>query len=120
MTKDLKSMTGKQLVAIHDGLCPPSDRIDGAWKKGKAELIRIIEDLEPKPEPKKNGHGIGKIIEILLTDTDLTYAEIVADVKAQVPEAKTTTRSVASIAKTLKQRGVKFASRKTVSQREGR
>ena len=48
---------------------------------------------------------IGELVHELLTDVDLTYLEIVALVKEKFPDAKTTARSVASVAAVLRKKG---------------
>ncbi len=49
---------------------------------------------------------ISRLTEKLLMDENLGYAAIVDQVVAEFPEAKTTTRSVASVAAVLRKRGV--------------
>lgn len=55
---------------------------------------------------------VGTLVADLLTDTALSYAEIVAQVKSEFPEAKTTPRSVASIASMLRRKGQDIPSRR--------
>ncbi|MGH1412835.1 MAG: hypothetical protein ACRBB0_05050 [Pelagimonas sp.] len=60
-------------------------------------------------QPKQT---VGTLVAELLNDTALSYAEIVALVKSDFPEAKTTTRSVASIASMLRRKGQDIPSRR--------
>ena len=55
---------------------------------------------------------IGVLVTELLADAALNYAEIVALVKSDFPEAATSTRSVASIASMLRRKGHDIPSRK--------
>jgi hypothetical protein len=55
------------------------------------------------PEPKPT---IGKLVNELLMDEGLDYKSIVSRVMAEFPDAKTTTRSVASVAAVLRKKGV--------------
>ncbi|CTQ32067.1 hypothetical protein [Jannaschia rubra] len=48
---------------------------------------------------------IGELVHELLMDVDNTYVEIVAEVKRRFPAAKTTARSVASVAAVLRKKG---------------
>lgn len=57
-----------------------------------------------------------KLIRQLLVETTDTYDQIVEKVKVQFPDAKTTRKSVASIACDLKKTGAQFASRVKVKQ----
>lgn len=59
--------------------------------------------------------SIGELITDLLRTTDLSNQEIVNRVKAQFPDAKTTTKSVASVASVARKYGVDIAKRPTVS-----
>lgn len=55
--------------------------------------------------------NIVKTVEALVQDQSLSYAAIVDLVKVEFPHAKTTTKSVASIASDLRRRGVLLPSR---------
>ena len=67
-------------------------------------------------QPK--GDGVGEMAKKLLVETDHGYAEIVEAIKAKHPKAKTTARSVASIACNLRKKGVEVPMRRT-SKKEG-
>ena len=62
--------------------------------------------------PKVDRGGIGRLVNLLLTTTELDYASIVGRVKEQYPEAKTTARSIASVAADLRRDGVQVPSRR--------
>jgi hypothetical protein len=62
--------------------------------------------------PKVDRGGIGRLVNLLLTTTDLDYASIVARVKERYPDAKTTARSVASVAADLRRDGVEVKTRR--------
>lgn len=55
------------------------------------------------PEPKRT---IGSLVQELLMDPDLGYEAIVDRVVADFPDAKTSARSVASVAAVLRKKGV--------------
>jgi hypothetical protein len=65
-----------------------------------------------KAAPAK-GDGIGELASKLLVETDQTYSEIVEAIRSKFPKAKTTARSVASIACTLRKNGVAVPMRRT-------
>lgn len=133
---DLHQMTAAELAAEHDRLCDPADRIGGRpWKKGKARLIERIERLrrDAKPlggsgptereaetaeddraEPNGRRETVGALVESMLT-TDAAYDEIVAAVRERFPEARTTRRSVASVASAMRRRGAEVPMRRGAS-----
>lgn len=55
------------------------------------------------PEPRRT---IGSLVQELLMDPDLGYVTIVDRVRAEFPDAKTTARSVASVAAVMRRNGV--------------
>ncbi len=59
--------------------------------------------------------SIGELITDLLRTTELSNQQIVDAVKKQFPEAKTTTKSVASVASVARKYGVAIAKRPSVS-----
>lgn len=63
-------------------------------------------------EPKSERGAIGRLVISLLVDTDDDYATIVGKVREAHPEAKTTARSIASIAADLRRDGVDVKSRR--------
>lgn len=67
---------------------------------------------KPKKEPDPNRGAIGRLVNELLVDTELGYDEIEAKVKAAHPDAKTTRRSIASVAADLRRDGVDVKSRR--------
>jgi len=62
--------------------------------------------------------SIGELIIDLLKTSDLSNQEIVERVKAQFPEAKTTTKSVASVASVARKYDVDIAKRPASSPNE--
>ena len=54
------------------------------------------------PEPKRT---IGSLVQELLMDPDLGYEAILEQVVAEFPDAKTSVRSIASVAATMRKRG---------------
>lgn len=70
------------------------------------------EQAEQSDEPKSERGAIGRLVITLLVDTDDDYATIVGKVKEAHPEAKTTARSIASIAADLRRDGVDVKSRR--------
>jgi hypothetical protein len=71
------------------------------------EITRATD--EPAAEAPRS---IGEMVERLLMDPRLNYVEIASRVRAQFPHARTTNRSVASVAKTMRARGVGVARRR--------
>lgn len=64
--------------------------------------------------PKTERGAIGRMVIDLLTKTDDDYATMVGKIKEAFPEAKTTARSIASIAADLRRDGVDVKSRRKV------
>ena len=56
--------------------------------------------------------SIGEMVERLLMDPSLNYVEIASRVRAQFAHARTTNRSVASVANAMRARGVDVARRR--------
>ena len=69
---------------------------------------------EATEEPKSERGAIGRLVIDLLVDTDDDYATIVGKIREQYPSAKTTARSIASIAADLRRDGVDVKSRRKV------
>lgn len=67
---------------------------------------------EAAPAAQRDG-GIGALARKLLVETDQTYPSIVEAIRAKFPKAKTTARSVASIACVLRKKGVEVPMRRT-------
>ncbi len=79
---------------------------------GDEELPKADEDGASGPSPRPDRGGIGRLVNLLLTTTDDDYKTIVAKVKAAHPEAKTTARSVASVAADLRRAGADVPTRR--------
>ncbi len=81
------------------------------------DAVKLTQD-EPKvpatdvDAPKTERGGIGRLVNYLLTETDDDYATIVAKVVEKFPDAKTTARSVASVAADLRRDGVDVKTRR--------
>lgn len=69
---------------------------------------------EASEAPKTERGAIGRMVIDLLTKTDDDYATMVGKIKEAYPEAKTTARSIASIAADLRRDGVEVKSRRKV------
>ena len=125
MRDDLEEMTAADLVQLHDSLCPEGDRIGRPWKKGKAALIERVRPLLEHDELSERSslaeamaaatergddapETVGRLVERLLLadDGSWRYADVVAEVRRRFPEARTTRRSVASVAADMRKRGV--------------
>ena len=65
--------------------------------------------------PERMG-TIGELVHELLMDVDLTYLEIVALVKEKFPDARTTARSVASVAAVLRKKGAPVPTRRKAAE----
>ena len=74
-------------------------------QKIREAKVHVPEGAEPK-------RTIGSLVQELLMDADLGYFAIVDRVVAEFPDAKTSVRSVASVAATLRKRGVDVPMRK--------
>lgn len=130
--KDLNEMTAAELAAEHDRLCDPGDRIGGRpWKRSKAELAERVERLtrdagplggartagcvpesaEDASDAAAEPDTVGALVEAMLT-TDASYGEIVSAVRERFPEARTTRRSVASVASAMRRRGAEVPLRR--------
>lgn len=131
MRDDLEGMTAAALVQLHDSLCAPHQRICRPWKKGKAALIeRVRPLLEAQELSERSGQTearaaateeaddrpetVGRLVErLLLADEgSLSYADVVEEVRRRFPDAKTTRRSVASVAADMRKRGVEVPKRR--------
>lgn len=73
---------------------------------------RITEETTETVEVKAPRGAIGAMSIQLLSETDLPYLEIVAKIKEAYPSAKTTPRSLASVAMDLRKDGIEVPSRR--------
>jgi hypothetical protein len=128
MRDDLNEMTAAALVQLHDGLCAPNQKIGRPWKRAKSELVeRVRPLLEHQELSDRSDHAaamaasaaeppstVGRLVEALLVadEGSWSYADVVAEVRRQFPEARTSTRSVASVAADLRKRGVDVPTRR--------
>ena len=74
----------------------------------KADPIALLAE-NPPTKPKRT---IGRLVEELLMDEALDYTAIVDRVMAEFSNAKTTARSVASVAAVLRKKGVDVPKRR--------
>ena len=77
-----------------------------------ADTNARVEDIPATEEPTEAPRSIGEMVERLLMDPGLNYVEIASRVRAQFAQARTTNRSVASVAKAMRARGVDVARRR--------
>jgi hypothetical protein len=124
--------TARQMVEEFNARHP--DRaIAGPWKGSKEALRRRMDETEREvqateaerrdadanraaPEPEAEAKGargaIGRAVEELLLTSGADYAEIVRQVRGRFPGARTTARSVASVACGMRKKGVPVATRR--------
>ncbi len=81
---------------------------DRAADMPEAEVAENAESTAPEAddEPEQPKRTIGALVQELLMDEALGYKEIVETVRGQFPDAKTSVRSVASVAAVMRKRGV--------------
>jgi hypothetical protein len=88
----------------------------GAFDWPDAETVdtnACVEDTPATEErTEESPRSIGEMVERLLMGPGLSYVEIASRVRAQFPHARTTNRSVASVAKAMRARGVDVARRR--------
>lgn len=68
---------------------------------------RFCAHVQSKREslPKTDG-SLSRRVESLLKDTTMSYADIVSTVRSEFPSANTSTKSVASVACTMRKKGI--------------
>ena len=90
---------------------PTEDQADDAHEREPSvdDTIRNVMVTGPKCIGT-----IGELVHELLMDVDLSYIEIVSRVKVKFPDAKTTSRSVASVAAVLRKKGTPVPVRRRV------
>ncbi|MCV3271955.1 hypothetical protein [Roseobacter sinensis] len=81
-------------------------------EEGKTIDQKIREAKVHVPESAKPKRTIGSVVQELLMDEALAYAAIVDRVMAEFPDAKTTVRSIASVAAVLRKKGVSVPMRR--------
>jgi len=82
---------------------PTDHKADGTPEREQTVDEKIAAATVHGPEPKRT---IGSLVQELLMDPDLGYEAILEQVKAQFPAAKTSVRSIASVAANLRKRSV--------------
>jgi hypothetical protein len=122
----MPDMTAKQMIEEFNSR-HPERAMKVEWKASKDSLRARLDEMEAEfaaieaerraaePEPKQSEPGsrgsIGRMVEHLLT-SGASYAGIVRLVREQFPEARTTAKSVASVACALRKKGVPVATRR--------
>ena len=105
-----------ELVGQARRLCREHKIGMGAFDWPDAETVETnarVEDTPAAEEPTAQApRSIGEMVERLLMDPGLNYVEIASRVRAQFAHARTTNRSVASVAKAMRARGVAVARRR--------
>ena len=91
----------------------PSEQSEEGHEEDEQSDEQADEGTTPE-QPKSERGAIGRLVISLLVDTDDDYATIVAKVKEAHPDAKTTARSIASVAADLRRDGVDVKSRRKV------
>ncbi|MFZ5962000.1 hypothetical protein ACOXXX_03535 [Thalassococcus sp. BH17M4-6] len=121
-------MTIAELLDVHNDLAERCGTdVLKSWKRAKPELIDRIEALgadqadthepettekaEPTDDeaddtPEQPKRTIGALVQELLMDEALGYEAILEQVMAEFSDAKTSVRSIASVAANLRKRGV--------------
>ena len=82
------------------------------WPDAETADTNARVDTPATEEPTEAPRSIGEMVERLLMDPSLNYVEIASRVRAQFAQARTTNRSVASVAKAMRARGVDVARRR--------
>lgn len=82
---------------------PTASHADEAPEREQTVDEKIAAATVHGPAPKRT---IGSLVQALLMDPDLGYEAIVKQVVAEFPDAKTSVRSIASVAANLRKRGV--------------
>ena len=90
---------------------PTAPTADDAPEREQTVDEKIAAASVRGPEPKRT---IGSLVQELLMDPDLGYLAIVDRVVAEFPDAKTSVRSVASVAAGLRKKGVDVPIRRKV------
>lgn len=93
------------------------DELPKAEQPEQQQAPETTSATEPAEQPSGDGPksergAIGRLVISLLVDTDDDYATIVGKVREAHPDAKTTARSIASIAADLRRDGVEVKSRR--------
>jgi hypothetical protein len=82
-----------ELITVDLGLMP----LNRALELG---LVKMIDNSTPK-----TGGQLSRRVEALVRDTTMSYKDIVAMVQEEFPDCNTSTKSVASVASTMRKNG---------------
>lgn len=109
--------TTKELIDRHNRIAEETGQPTlTEWKRSKAELAERIEAMAevtvtgPEPLPT-----VAELVTAMLRETELTYEGIAEAVRARLPCAATTARSVASAASRLRKSGADLPSRRQLA-----
>lgn len=94
---------GSIFVEVRELGATEADETKAEATEGAEHATQAAEDVVESVTPKLT---ISRLTEKLLMDENLGYAAIVDQVVAEFPDAKTTTRSVASVAAVMRKNGV--------------
>lgn len=108
MAKKMAEMTTEELIDIHNQHCEEDDKLS-SWEGSNEELIEKLKsmDLIDTPSTVK----VGDFVSDLLQTTSLSYSDIEDLAKQEFPKARTSTRSIASIACRLRKEGLEVPKR---------
>jgi hypothetical protein len=97
-------------------LTVPEVAVEAAPVEAEAEPVLTVAEVEVEAAPvvtvpKPAVGAIGKLVEELLADASYNYLQILERVVAAFPTAKTTQRSIASVAADMRRRGLEVPMR---------
>jgi hypothetical protein len=99
------------LLALHNDLAPTHMTLK-SWKRSKADLQARIERLKPARG------AIGNAVTELVANTSMAYDAIEHLIRGTYPNARTSRRSIASVAAELRRSGVAVPYRRKPSKVE--
>lgn len=100
---------GSIFVKVRELGATEADETKAEATEDAEQANQVAEGTSETDRPKLT---ISRLTEKLLMDENLGYVAIVDQVMAEFPEAKTTTRSVASVAAVMRKKGVDVPMRK--------
>lgn len=108
MSKKMAEMTTKELIDIHNQHCGEDEKLT-SWDQSNEELIKVLKGMGLIDTPSTE--KVSDFVSDLLQSTDLPYTDIEELAKNEFPKARTSTRSIASIACRLRKEGVEIPKR---------
>jgi hypothetical protein len=106
-----QSMAITQFKSISHRIWPPDTPAETGRARAKTGESGMMPTLAGARRTPTHGGPIGGFVTELLQDPELSYAQVVWRVRRQFPDAKTTTKSVASTARDLRRSGVQLPRR---------